>query len=55
MTKPKEILKSKAYLTIKEVAMEINLQFDADLSEDQTIKILRSQTAHPAASCGVFI
>jgi len=43
MTKLKEILKSKAYWTTKEVVMEIKAQFDVDLSEDQTIKILRNK------------
>jgi transposase len=43
MTKLEEILKSKAYWTTKEVVMEIKAHFDVDLSEDQTIKILRNK------------
>jgi len=37
------ILKSKAYWTTKEVVTEIKAHFDVDLSEDQTIKILRNK------------
>jgi len=43
MAKLKEILKSKAYWTTKEVIIEIKAHFDVDLSEDQTIKILRNK------------
>jgi transposase len=43
MAKLKEILKSKAYWTTKEVLLEIKAHFDVDLSEDQTIKILRDK------------
>ena len=43
MAKLKEILKSKAYWTTKEVIIEIKSHFDVDLSEDQTIKILRNK------------
>jgi hypothetical protein len=39
----KEILKSKAYWTTKDVIIEIKAHFDVDLSEDQTIKILRNK------------
>jgi transposase len=48
MAQLKEILKSKAYWTTKEVVLEIKAHFDVDLSEDQTIKILRSQTSGDA-------
>ena len=43
MMKLKEILKGKTYWTTKEVVMEIKAHFDVDLSEDQTIKILRNK------------
>jgi transposase len=43
MAKLKEILKSKAYWTTKDVRREIKSHFDVDLSEDQTIKILRDK------------
>jgi transposase len=43
MMKLEEILKSKAYWTTKEIIMEIKAHFDVDLSEDQTIKILRNK------------
>ncbi len=43
MAKLKEILKSKAHWTTKEVIIEIKAHFDVDLSEDQTIKILRNK------------
>jgi transposase len=43
MMKLKEILKSKAYWTTKEVLLEIKAHFDVDLSEDQTIKIMRDK------------
>ncbi len=43
MMKLKEILKSKAHWTTKEVVIEIKAHFDVDLSEDQTIIILREK------------
>jgi transposase len=43
MIKLKEILKSKAYWTTKEVLLEIKTHFDVDLSEDQIINILRNK------------
>jgi transposase len=43
MANLKEILKSKAYWTTKEVVIEIKTHFGVDLSEDQTIKILRNK------------
>jgi transposase len=43
MMKLKEILKSKTYWTTREVIMVIKAHFDVDLSEDQTIKILRNK------------
>jgi len=43
MMKLKEILKSKAYWTTKEIVIVIKAHFDVDLSEDQTIKILRNK------------
>jgi transposase len=43
MMKLKEILKSKICWTTREVIMVIKAHFDVDLSEDQTIKILRNK------------
>jgi transposase len=43
MMKLKEILKSKPYWTTREVIMVIKAHFNVDLSEDQTIKILRNK------------
>jgi putative transposase len=43
MMKLKEILKSKDHWTTKEVVIEIKAHFDVDLSEDQTIIILREK------------
>ena len=43
MIELEEILRSKAYWTTKEVVMEIKAHFNVDLSEDQTIKILRNK------------
>jgi len=43
MMKLKEILKGKPYWTTKEALLEIKAHFDIDLSEDQTIKILRDK------------
>jgi transposase len=43
MKKLKEILKTRAYWTTKEIVSEIKEHFDVDLSEDQTIKILRDK------------
>jgi transposase len=43
MIKLEEILRSKAYWTTKEVVSAIKTHFDVDLSEDQTIKILRNK------------
>jgi transposase len=43
MIKLKKILESKAYWTTKEVLLEIKAHFDVDLSEDQTINILRNK------------
>ena len=43
MSKLEEILKGKEYWTNKEVIMEIKEHFDVDISEEQTIKILRNK------------
>jgi len=43
MAQLKEILQSKAYWTTKDVVIEIKTHFNVDLSEDQTIKILRNK------------
>jgi transposase len=43
MNKLKDILRGRPYWTTKEVVSEIKTHFDVDLSDDQTIKILRNK------------